>query len=114
MVLPISRSTSTVPASTMDTYMMALRGEYCMASFWYGSSIVRRPSSSSLPGGVELPGTGQRSQFSAFHAVGQLSRLAFGWNEVVPAAGYKQGVTQSQDPIGNRIPVMMIVEEPAI
>ena len=29
--LPRQRRNSTVPASTMETYMMALLGEYCMA-----------------------------------------------------------------------------------
>ncbi len=29
--LPSPRRNSTVPASTMETYMMALLGEYCMA-----------------------------------------------------------------------------------
>ena len=29
--LPKSRRSSMVPASTMETYMMALRGEYCIA-----------------------------------------------------------------------------------
>jgi hypothetical protein len=31
--LPRERRSSMVPASTSETYMMALRGEYCMAIF---------------------------------------------------------------------------------
>ena len=45
--LPMPRSTSTVPASTMETYMMALRGEYCMAMLVAPASRVSSSASSS-------------------------------------------------------------------
>jgi hypothetical protein len=45
--LPSSRSTSTVPASTSETYMMALRGEYCMAILVAPVSIAASSASSS-------------------------------------------------------------------
>ena len=47
MSLPMPRSSSTVPASTMETYMMALRGEYCMAIFVAPASMASSLCSSS-------------------------------------------------------------------
>ncbi len=41
------RRNSTVPASTIETYMMSLLGEYCMAMRSRSSSIASRPEASS-------------------------------------------------------------------
>src|SRR5580698_503192 len=61
-----------------------------------------------------MPSPGQRRQFPALDAMSQLAWGALCGNEVVPAPRHMQGITQPQDPIGYRIPVMMVVEEPAI
>ena len=41
-----------MPASTMETYMMALRGEYCMAIFSAPLSMASSAVLELLPGGV--------------------------------------------------------------
>ena len=41
--LPRPRRNSTVPASTIETYMMALLGEYCMATVWAFERIGSAP-----------------------------------------------------------------------
>ena len=47
--LPRERRNSTVPASTMETYMMSLLGEYCMAMVCWFWRRFSRPACELLP-----------------------------------------------------------------
>src|SRR6185437_11657925 len=66
-----------------------------------------------LPGGVLAGGAGERVEFAGLDAVDELAGLAVGGDEVVPAAG-DEGVGEAEDAVGDRVAVMVIVEEPAV
>ena len=101
-----------MPASTMETYMMALLGEYCMAMRVHGASMASRALVQFLPGRVAAFGTGERVELAGLDAMDQLARLAFCGDDVVPAAADEAVVGQAEDAGGNGVAVMMIVEEP--
>ncbi len=67
-----------------------------------------------LPRRIDVPAAGQGRQLAPLHPVGQLARFAFGWNEVIPAPRHVQRLAQTENAIGNRVAVMMVVKEPAI
>jgi hypothetical protein len=77
-----------VPASTMETYMMALRGEYCMAMRVCAAEHGGERGFELLPGGVFGAGAGEGVEAAGLDAVDELARLAgIGGDEVEPAAG---------------------------
>jgi hypothetical protein len=46
--------------------------------------------------------------------VDELLRLAVGWDEVEPAAGDEGMLVEPKDAVGDRIAVVVVVEEPAV
>ena len=114
MSLPRERRSSTVPASTIATYMMALRGEYCMAILVAPSSIAARFCFEFLPGGVLRLGAGEGVELAGLDAVDELAGLAVGGDEVEPAAGDEGVLVEAEDAVGDGVAVVVVVEEPAV
>ena len=112
--LPMERTSSTVPASTMATYMMALRGEYCMAmvvgAVEHGFEFLLEL----LPGGVCVFAAGEGVELAGLDAVDELAGFAFGGDEVEPAAGDEAVFVEAEDAIGDGVAVVVVVEEPAV
>ncbi len=103
-----------VPASTMETYMMALRGEYCMAMRFHGPSIAVEAGFQLLPGGVDPLGPGQGVELIRLDAMDELAGAALGGNDVVPAAADQSLIGEAEDGGGERIAMVMVVEQPRI
>ena len=103
-----------MPASTIETYMMALLGEYCMAMRLAPPSMASRPDGQFLPAGVEALGAGERVEPALLDAMHELARLAGGGDEVVPAAGDVGLGIEAEDAFADGVAVVMVVEKPAV
>ena len=67
-----------------------------------------------LPSGVLFFGAGQGIEVAGFDLVHQLRRLALGRDEIVPAARDHQAFRKSEHAVGDRVAMMVIVEEPGV
>ena len=67
-----------------------------------------------LPGGVDGFGAGEGVEPEGLDAVDEFFWLAGGGDEVVPAAGDVSVGVEAEDAVGERVAVVMVVEEPAV
>jgi len=67
-----------------------------------------------LPSGVKPLGAGQRIQVTGFNLVDKLGRLAFGRDQIKPAAGNHESIWQSENAVSDRVAMVMVVEEPGV
>ncbi len=103
-----------MPASTMETYMMALRGEYCMAILVAPVSMASSLASSSCQEEYSVFGAGEGVELAGLDAVDEFFGLAGGGDEVVPAAGDVGVRVEAEDAVGEGVAVVVVVEEPAV
>ncbi len=67
-----------------------------------------------LPGGVDAFGAGEVVELAGFDAMDELAGLAFGGDDVVPAAADEAGSGKAEDGGSNGIAVVMVVKEPGV
>ncbi len=67
-----------------------------------------------LPSGVLFLGAGKGVEVASFDLVHQFGRLALGGDEIVPAARDHQAFRKAEHAVGDRVAMVMIVEEPGI
>ena len=67
-----------------------------------------------LPGGVGVFAAGEGVELAGFDAVDELAGLAFGGDEVEPAAGDEAVLVEAEDAVGDGIAMVVVVEEPAV
>ncbi len=61
-----------------------------------------------------LFGAGQSVEVSGFDFVDELDGIAFGGDQVIPAARDHEAFGKSEDAVGDGIAVMMVVEKPGV
>ena len=67
-----------------------------------------------LPGGVGAFAAGEGVELAGLDAMDELARLAFGGDEVEPAAGDEAVLVEAEDAIGDGVAVVVVVKEPAV